>query len=248
MGYDVYPAGYKKDDYGSYNAGCGKVDGKEDKKPNFLMNVFSYLFGNGDPNQKFEELEWQTIAKVIEVNQGVVTAEMLAPYAGEDPKDEDWMVHVLTRFNGMPEVTENGGIVYTFPAFQSHLANLDTVESDAKSIEMSGADLNNLYRNHLKRQTVSHHGDVGRQHLDRALTQKTWQYMTVDGGSLTTIIFFGLTVLGGLRVFCPVAHRCSLRHVASRRGDGAGALYLGRLCLWSFIFPGTRVCVMPFIA
>jgi hypothetical protein len=148
---------------GGYDAGYGKIEGKKEEKRNFLMNVFSYLFGDGDPNPNFEEAEWQTIAQVIEANQGVVTAEMLAPYAGEDPKDEDWMVHVLQRFNGIPEVAESGGIIYTFPAFQ----NVSAVDFSPGANSISGSlahnqpvsdpgdDLNNLYRSHLRRQNTS---------------------------------------------------------------------------------------------
>ena len=249
MGYDVYPAGYKKDDYGAYNAGYGKLDAKAEKKPNFLMNVFSYLFGNGDPNKNFEELEWQTVAKVIEVNQGVVTAEMLAPYAGEDPKDEDWMVHVLTRFNGMPDVTESGGIVYTFPAFQAHqLPAIENVEAKATESELSGADLNNLYRNHLKRQTVSHKSESGRVHLDRALTQKTWDYMTVEGGSLGLIIFFGLTVLAGSAFV--LSHTAALYAMLPTAAVTALVPFIWAVFAYGLLFflvPGVRFAVYRMI-
>ena len=161
---------------------------------------FHFVFGDGDPNPNFEEQEWQTIAHVIEANQGVITAEMLAPYAGEDPKEEDWMVHVLQRFNGMPEVTESGGIVYLFPAFQNQAGaaiSFDPEQSLTPQANLSGADLNNLYRSHLSRQNANHKGEVKRQHLDRALTQKTWPFMSVAGGTLTAIIAFASTLILG---------------------------------------------------
>jgi hypothetical protein len=191
---------------GGYDAGYGKIGQKKEEKRNFLMNVFSYLFGDGDPNPNFEEAEWQTIAQVIEANQGVVTAEILAPYAGEDPKDEDWMVHVLQRFNGTPEVAESGGIVYVFPAFQSATAvdfspgganSISGSLADSQPLSTPGEDLNNLYRSHLRKQTVSHTSEHKKLHLDRALTEKTWPFMTVDGGALTTIVLFGLVILFG---------------------------------------------------
>lgn len=85
---------------------------------NFLTNCFSFLFGDGDPNRNKEERRWQLIAEVIRENNGVVTAEQLAPYTGADPKREDGALPVLVRFNGNPEVTETGNIVYTFPDMQ----------------------------------------------------------------------------------------------------------------------------------
>ena len=189
-----------------YDAGYGQISEKKEEKRNFLMSVFAYLFGEGDPNPNFEETEWQAIAQVIEANQGVVTAEMLAPYSGEDPKDEDWMVHVLQRFNGIPEVSEAGGIIYTFPAFESITAvdfspgasnSISGSMADQQPLSVAGDDLNNLYRSHLRKQTVTHTSEHKKMHLDHALTQKSWPFMPVEGGSLTLIIIFGLTLLSG---------------------------------------------------
>jgi hypothetical protein len=194
---------YYSQPVGTYDAGYGAVGGKKEEKRNFLMNVFSYLFGDGNPNPNFEELEWQAIAQVIEANQGVVTAEMLAPYSGEDPKDEDWMVHVLQRFNGVPEVSESGGIIYTFPAFQTNSAVDFTPPPDniagyiGGSTDQSGADLNNLYRNHLRNQNANQKAESKKLHLDRALTEKSWPFMTVDGGSIALIVCFGGFILLG---------------------------------------------------
>lgn len=85
---------------------------------NFLLDCFSFLFGDGDPNLGLEERRWQLIAEVIRENNGVVTAEQLAPYTGADPKKEDGALPALVRFNGRPEVTDIGNIVYVFPSLQ----------------------------------------------------------------------------------------------------------------------------------
>ena len=47
-----------------------------------------------------------------------MTAEQLAPYTGADPTNEDGALPALVRFNGTPEVTDDGHILYTFPALQ----------------------------------------------------------------------------------------------------------------------------------
>lgn len=90
-------------------------------KSNFLLNCFSFLFGDGDPNEGLNEKRWQAIAQVIKQNKNVVTAEQLAPFTGADPKNEDGVLPVLVRFNGRPEVTEDGQIVYVFESLQ-HVA------------------------------------------------------------------------------------------------------------------------------
>jgi hypothetical protein len=91
---------------------------------NFLEAIFSFLFGDGNPNRDLEERRWQAIGTVIRSHQGAVTAEQIAPYLddlGQDyAKDyEDYMLPVLTRFNGRPEVSPAGEIVYHFPDLQT---------------------------------------------------------------------------------------------------------------------------------
>ncbi len=98
-------------------------------KTNFLHNCFSFLFGDGDPNAHLEERKWQLVAQVIRKNGGVVTAEQIAPYSGFDPKNEDGMLPVLVRFDGKPEVTEDGNILYTFPSLQVSTSALEMHQS-----------------------------------------------------------------------------------------------------------------------
>ncbi len=89
---------------------------RKPSKSNFLLNCFSFLFGDGDPNEGLDEKRWQLIAKVIKQHNNVVTSEQLAPYLGSDPKNEDAVLPVLVRFNGKPEVSDSGNIIYTFPS------------------------------------------------------------------------------------------------------------------------------------
>ncbi len=90
---------------------------------NFFEAVFSFLFGDGNPNANLEERRWQEIATVIRNNRGAVVAEQISPYLdniGEKYQQEyeDYMLPVLTRFNGQPEVSPEGQIVYYFPELQ----------------------------------------------------------------------------------------------------------------------------------
>lgn len=88
---------------------------------NFLEAVFSFLFGDGDPNADLDDRRWQSVAKVIQANGGAVVAEQITPFLsdlGRDRDLEDFMVPVLSRFNGLPQVSPQGGIVYQFPELQ----------------------------------------------------------------------------------------------------------------------------------
>lgn len=89
---------------------------------NFLEAIFSFLFGDGNPNADLEERRWQAIASVIRNHRGAVVAEQIAPYldiSGAQQVDENYMLPVLTRFDGRPEVSPDGEIVYHFPQLQS---------------------------------------------------------------------------------------------------------------------------------
>jgi hypothetical protein len=85
---------------------------------NFLEAVFSFLFGDGNPNVDLEEKRYATIGQVIRNNSGAVVAEQIAPYLDHVDADEDYMLPVLSRFNGYPEVSPQGEIIYYFPELQ----------------------------------------------------------------------------------------------------------------------------------
>ncbi|ESR43436.1 hypothetical protein CICLE_v10013333mg [Citrus x clementina] len=97
----------------------------DDKKMNFIESVFSFVFGEGDPNQGIEEKRWKLIGEYIASNGGVVTAEELAPYLDIDRtmSDESYVLPVLLRFDGQPEIDEEGNILYRFPSFQRTAAS-----------------------------------------------------------------------------------------------------------------------------
>jgi len=90
--------------------------GQADDGMNFLEAIFSFLFGDGDPNADLEERRWREIGGVIQNNGGAIAAEQVVPYLddlgdGWAREDEDYILPVLTRFNGVPEVSPNGEII-----------------------------------------------------------------------------------------------------------------------------------------
>lgn len=93
------------------------------EKLQFLEAIFSFLFGDGDPNADLEERRWQAIGAVIANNGGAIAAEQVVPYLDElgegwEKEYEDYMIPVLSRFNGQPEVSPKGDMVYYFPELQ----------------------------------------------------------------------------------------------------------------------------------
>ncbi|KAK9809969.1 hypothetical protein WJX72_002793 [[Myrmecia] bisecta] len=93
----------------------------------FLESVFSFVFGDGDPNLTYDEQRWKLVGRFIQHRGGVVTAEELAPYLDvpktfgdpdSDTVDEAFVVPALVRFGGSPEVDSDGNLLYRFPSLQ----------------------------------------------------------------------------------------------------------------------------------
>lgn len=100
---------------------------RDPEEMGFLESVFSYVFGDGDPNGDIEERRLAIVGDMIRQNGGAVTAEQLAPFCddapmpldnGEDERayvDESFVLPIVTQLDGEPQVTEEGDIVYVFP-------------------------------------------------------------------------------------------------------------------------------------
>jgi hypothetical protein len=92
---------------------------QRNEKMGFLEGVFSFIFGEGDPNRDLEKRRWSLVGRKIRQEQGVVTAEQLAPYLeGPYTEQEDYMLPALVKFDGQPQVSDTGGLVYVFPQLQ----------------------------------------------------------------------------------------------------------------------------------
>lgn len=110
---------------------------------NIFADCYSFVFGDGDPNPDLEDRKWHKIAQLIQRNNGSITCEQLAPYLSKKPTEDD-MIPVMVRFNGQPEVTKSGQLVYVFPQLSIQAAGSNVTESAAllvgESIEQKQVD------------------------------------------------------------------------------------------------------------
>lgn len=121
---------YYRPYYGYYGTPRNTAGYKDPEEMGFLESTFSYIFGDGNPNQDIEERRLQLVSNVIRENGGAVTAEQLAPFVLEifnRPDDdvddvdstryvdESFVLPIVSQLGGEPQVTEEGDIVYLFP-------------------------------------------------------------------------------------------------------------------------------------
>ncbi|MEB3199112.1 MAG: hypothetical protein VKK62_01130 [Synechococcaceae cyanobacterium] len=117
-------------------AAAGRRPGEDQALAARRLNVFdavhSVLFGDGDPNRSLERRRWVRVGCFLRHRGGAVIAEDLAPLLDLPPPPSDpeqareladrAMLPVLQRFDGRPEVSDSGDLLYHFPSLQLQAA------------------------------------------------------------------------------------------------------------------------------
>jgi hypothetical protein len=94
----------------------------------FYKSVFGFAFGDGDPNQGWEERERKHVISYIQGHKGVITLEELMGMTGRESDDANALMNrLLLEYEGEPGVTENGTLVYAFPELMRTSGNVQTV-------------------------------------------------------------------------------------------------------------------------
>ncbi|WP_461255458.1 hypothetical protein [Treponema sp. R80B11-R83G3] len=97
-----------------YGYGRPNVRQNSEKRP-LHKAVFSFVFGEEDPNKNWEDQEYKAIISYIQANRGVISiAEYMAFTGMNSLEAETDILSFLSKFEGSPEVTEEGTIVYRF--------------------------------------------------------------------------------------------------------------------------------------
>eukprot|EP00971_Amphidinium_carterae_P144982 2872631-Amphidinium_carterae.1 len=85
----------------------------------FLESVFSFVFGDGDPNNGRDQAVLKAVASTARQNGGALIAEQIAPFvdapsyrSSQDAMNvnESWVLDTVARLSGRPEVTKSGDI------------------------------------------------------------------------------------------------------------------------------------------
>lgn len=193
--YDPYPTYYPSKTY-LYDEYGEAVEQKQ-SKVSFLDKVFSFLFGDGDPNADLQERYWRTLGLVLKAKSGVVVAEELAPYAEVKGSGEDWVLPILVRFNGTCDVSEQGNIIYKFPSFMQNLSTGPTGQTAAAEADKKAEDLRALVNQNLQRQKISANARAASMQLEPFLREIPHVFSNIPESSKITIACFAVLVMFG---------------------------------------------------
>jgi hypothetical protein len=79
--------------------------------------IFSFVFGDGDPNASMETRERQAVIAYIQANNGVIAEPEFIMLTGADAAEAGGLLCAYcSEYGGMPEATEDGAVVYRFDA------------------------------------------------------------------------------------------------------------------------------------
>ncbi len=93
-----------------------RIARSRDRRP-LHKAVFSFVFGDGDPDEPWSETEKKAVVAFIQANRGVISLEEFMILTGLRPEEaQDAINRYLVEFEGSPEVTANGTIYFFFPA------------------------------------------------------------------------------------------------------------------------------------
>ena len=77
--------------------------------------VFSFVFGDGDPNKDWQDRENKAVITYIQANNGVISLPEYMAFCGKNNiQAEESLLAFCAHFGGSPEATGEGTIVYRF--------------------------------------------------------------------------------------------------------------------------------------
>jgi len=79
--------------------------------------IFSFVFGEPDPNASHDQLVRQTFVSMVQARKGIIIIEEFMALTGLSMDEADLAIsRFLYEFEGSPEVSDNGTVYYYFPA------------------------------------------------------------------------------------------------------------------------------------
>ncbi|MDR1251570.1 MAG: hypothetical protein LBK62_05325 [Treponema sp.] len=93
---------------------AGRRPGRENKRP-LHRAIFSFVFGEEDPNKNWAAVEKKALIAYIQVHKGVISQPEVMALTGKDSVGAEQVIMACcAEFGGSPEATADGVLVYRF--------------------------------------------------------------------------------------------------------------------------------------
>ncbi|MBN2739208.1 MAG: hypothetical protein JXR70_19675 [Spirochaetales bacterium] len=106
--------------------------------------VFAYVFGEDDPNAAYSEQEKKAVLSWLRRHKGVITLEEFIILTGKDiDQAQADLSYYMLEFEGQPEVTEEGAVLYFFPELlrsSGDVAQSSVVSAQKRLVPFSAND------------------------------------------------------------------------------------------------------------
>jgi hypothetical protein len=87
------------------------------KKRPLYKAIFSFVFGDDDPNADWSAREKQAVIAYLQASKGVISLPEFMNLTGHTPEEADRAITAYcVEFGGSPEATDDGTVVYRFDA------------------------------------------------------------------------------------------------------------------------------------
>jgi len=100
--------------YDDYSDMYKKAPPKKEKSP-LHKAIFSFIFGDGDPNINWDNNQKKAVISYIQANSGVISLCEYMAFSGINSLEaQKELLSFCSKYDGSPEVTQEGTIVYRF--------------------------------------------------------------------------------------------------------------------------------------
>jgi hypothetical protein len=129
-----YSEFFKATDSRRYRADRGE---RGDRRP-LHKAVFSFVFGDGDPNAQWPQIERKAVLAYLRSHAGLISLEEFMILTGRDYEDASIAINAYcVEFEGSPEASPEGVVYYQF---ESIMRSVDSVQSAADSAPAKRAE------------------------------------------------------------------------------------------------------------
>ncbi len=98
------------------SSGFGDRSRRSTPKRPLHKAVFSHVFGDGDPDATWADVEKRAVVAFLQSNKGIITLPEFMAITGLAPAGADAAINrYLLEFGGTPEVSDEGTLYFSFP-------------------------------------------------------------------------------------------------------------------------------------